>query len=104
SVLNKHLDVSPIPGCFPTISTSEAANAAQAIVTATSAQAAVTRADIGRLTGLAASAITTPACIAAGEETEKVPEAIARALSEITQARDLECDDRCDCTNGAVCP
>jgi len=87
SALKKDVDVSPIPGCFPTISSSEATNAAQAIVTATNAQAAVTRADIGRLTGLAASAITTPACIAAGEETEKVPEAIARALSEITQAR-----------------
>jgi len=87
SALKKDVDVSPIPGCFPTISSSEATNAAQAIVTATNAQAAVTRADIGRLTGLAASAITTPACIAAGEETEKVPEAIARALSEITEAR-----------------
>jgi hypothetical protein len=89
SALKKDVDVSPIPSCFPTISSTEATNAAQAIVseTWTNNRPALTRKDIGRLTGLAASAITTPACIAAGEETEKVPEAIARALAEVTQAR-----------------
>ena len=46
----------------------------------------MTRADIGRLTAAGASAIST-AGFAAGEETEKVPEAIARALCEVTQTR-----------------
>jgi hypothetical protein len=87
SALKKDVDVSPLPPCFPTVSSTEGTNAAQAIVNATTAQPAVNRADIGRLTGAAAGAITTPACIAAGEETEKVPEAISRALSEMVQAR-----------------
>jgi len=46
----------------------------------------LTRADIGRLTAAAAGAIST-AGFAAGEETEKVPEVIARALCEVTQTR-----------------
>jgi hypothetical protein len=89
SALKKDVDTSPLPGCFPTVSSTEATNAAQAIVNATSAAggAAVNRSDIGRLTGVAAAAISVPGCIAAGEETEKAPEAIARALSEVTQAR-----------------
>ena len=44
------------------------------------------RAEIVRLTSVAASQISTGG-FAAGEETEKVPEAIARSLSEIGQTR-----------------
>ncbi len=87
SALKKDVDQSPLPGCFPTISSTEATNAAQAMFNATATQSALTRADIGRLTAAAAGAISIPGCIAAGEETEKAPEAIARALSEVTQAR-----------------
>src|SRR5262249_55749309 len=88
NALQKDVDVSPTPNPYPTVIPSEASNAAQAIVNATSAAggAALNRADIGRLTAAAASAIST-AGFAAGEETEKVPEVIARALSEVGQTR-----------------
>jgi hypothetical protein len=86
SALKKDVDVSPIPNPFPTVAPSEAANAAQLIANATTAQPALNRADIGRLTAAGASAIST-AGLAAGEETEKGPEAIARALCEVTQTR-----------------
>jgi hypothetical protein len=91
SALKKDIDQPPpLPNPFPTVAPSEASQgptpAAQLIVNVTSAQPALTRADIGRLTAAAAGAIST-AGFAAGEETEKVPEAIARALSEITQTR-----------------
>jgi hypothetical protein len=87
SALKKDIDVSPpLPNPFPTVAPTEATPAAQLIVNATSAQRALTRADIGRLTAAGASAIST-AGFTAGEETEKVPEAIARALCEVTQTR-----------------
>jgi hypothetical protein len=87
SALKKDIDVSPIPSCFPTVSSSEATAAAQAIVSATTTQPVLNRADIVRVASVAAGAISTPACVAAGEETQKVAETIARALSEVTQAR-----------------
>ncbi len=87
SALKKDIDVSPIPGCFPTVSPSEAIAAAQAIVNATTTQPALNRADIVRVASVAAGAISTPACVVAGEETQKVAETIARALSEVTQPR-----------------
>jgi hypothetical protein len=86
SALKKDVDVSPIPNPFPTVAPPEATNAAQLIANATTAQPALNRADIGRLTAAGASAIST-AGLAAGEETEKGPEAIARALCEVTQTR-----------------
>jgi len=86
NALKKDVDVSPTPNPYPTVSSTEATNAAQAIVNATTAQPALNRAEIARLTSVAASQIST-AGFAAGEETEKVPEAIARSLSEIGQAR-----------------
>ena len=86
NALKKDVDVSPTPNPYPTVSSTEATNAAQAIVNATTAQPALNRAEIARLTSVAASQIST-AGFAAGEETEKVPEAIARALSEIGQTR-----------------
>jgi len=90
NALKKDVDQSPTPNPYPTVAPSEARAAAQAIVNATDPSAggtrATTRADIGRLTAAAAGAIST-AGFTAGEETEKVPEAITRALSEITQTR-----------------
>jgi hypothetical protein len=90
SALKKDIDQPPpLPNPFPTVSPSEAMNAAQLIVngpTGTSAQPALNRGDIGRLTAAGASVISTVG-FAAGEETEKVPEAIARALCEMTQTR-----------------
>jgi hypothetical protein len=86
NALKKDVDVSPTPNPYPTVSSTEATNAAQAIVNATTAQPALNRSEIARLTSVAASQIST-AGFAAGEETEKVPEAIARALSEIGQTR-----------------
>ena len=87
SALKKDIDQAPpLPNPFPTVAPAEATPAAQLIVNATSAQRALTRADIGRLTAAGASAIST-AGFAAGEETEKVPEAITRALCEVTQTR-----------------
>jgi Tfp pilus assembly protein PilX len=87
SALKADIDVSPTPTPFPTVAPSEATLAAQDIVNATSATggAALTRADIGRLTAAAASRIANPGY--AGEQQEKVPEAIARALCEVTQTR-----------------
>jgi hypothetical protein len=85
STLKKDIDVSPVPNPFPTVAPSEAMAAAQAIVAATTAQAAVNRAEIARLTAAAAAAIGNPGL--SGEELEKLPEAIARALSEMTQTR-----------------
>src|SRR5262249_29080737 len=86
SALKKDLDTAALPNPFPVVSSSEATAAANAIVTATTAQPALNRSDIARLTSAAAGSIGT-AGFAAGEETEKVPEAIARALSEMTQTR-----------------
>ncbi len=86
SALKKDIDAVPTPNPYPGVAPAEATPAAQLIVNATSAQPALTRADIGRLTAAAASAISTVG-FATGEETEKVPEAIARALSEVTQTR-----------------
>jgi hypothetical protein len=84
SALKKDIDAAPPPNS--TVPPTEATPAAQLIVNATTAQPALTRADIGRLTAAAAGAIST-AGFAAGEETEKVPEVIARALCEMTQTR-----------------
>jgi hypothetical protein len=85
SALKKDIDAGTLPNPFPTVAPSEANTAAQAIVTSTTAQPALTRADIARLTAAAASAIVNPGYT--GEELEKLPEVIARALSEIGQAR-----------------
>jgi hypothetical protein len=88
SALKKDVDLNP-PNPLPTVAPSEATAAAQAIVNATNPDAGGTRvtsrADIGRLTAAAASAIGNPGYT--GEELEKLPEVIARALSEIGQAR-----------------
>jgi hypothetical protein len=85
SALKKDIDVATLPNPFPTVAPSEATAAALAIFNATTAQPAVNRADIGRLTAAAAGAIGNPGYT--GEELEKLPEVIARALSEIGQAR-----------------
>jgi hypothetical protein len=85
SALKKDIDVIN-PPTFPTVAPSEATNAAQLIANATTAQPALNRADIGRLTAAGAITISTTG-LAAGEETEKGPEAIARALCEVTQTR-----------------
>jgi hypothetical protein len=84
SALKKDIDVVN-PPTFPTVSSSEAAAAAQAIVNATSTQPALTRADIVRLASVAAGYI--PFTGSSTEETEKGLETITRALSEIGQAR-----------------
>jgi hypothetical protein len=88
SGLKKDVDLNP-PNPLPTVAPSEATAAAQAIINATNPSAggtrATSRADIGRLTAAAASAIGNPGYTA--EELEKLPEVIARALSEIGQAR-----------------
>ena len=90
NALKKDVDQSPTPNPYPTVAPSEARAAAQAIVNATDPGAggtrATSRADIGRLTAAGAGAISTVG-FAAGEEIEKVPEAIARALSEVGRAR-----------------
>jgi hypothetical protein len=83
SALKKDIDAAPPPNS--TVPPTEATPAAQLIVNATTAQPALTRADIGRLTAAAAGAIVNPGYT--GEEQEKVPEAIARALCEVTQTR-----------------
>ncbi len=86
SALKKDVDVTPLPNPFPAVAPAEASLAAQDIVAATRTQAAVNRGDIGRLTAAAASRVgSVSGC--SGECQEKVPEAIARALSEIGQAR-----------------
>ena len=90
--LKKDFDQYPAPSPSPTpaIRHSEALAAAQAIVNATSATggAAVNRSDISRLTDavVAAGAIDVSS-LNPGEEQDKGKEAIARALSEVTQAR-----------------
>src|SRR5207249_4212591 len=88
SALKKDIDTATLPNPFPVVASSEATAAAQAIVNATSAAggAATSRADIGRLTAAAAGAIGIPAGLTVAEQ-EKVPEVIARALSEVGQAR-----------------
>jgi hypothetical protein len=87
SALKRDVDATPTPNPLPTVTQSEAMNAAQAIVNETSAsgRAAINRGDISRLTSVAASWITNPGYT--GEELQKLPETIARALAEITQAR-----------------
>jgi hypothetical protein len=78
----------PLPNPFPTVPAGEASLAAQDIVNATRTQASVNRQDIGRLTAAAASRITVPSTgCSTSQCLEKVPEAIARALSEVGQAR-----------------
>ena len=90
--LKKDFDTFPAPSPSPTpaITHSEAMAAAQAIVNATSAAggAAVNRSDISRLTDavVAAGAISVSS-LNVGEEQDKGKEAIARALSEVAQAR-----------------
>lgn len=92
SALKKDIDTAALPNPFPVVSSSEATAAAQAIVNATNPAVggtrATSRADIGRLTAaaVAASAIGTPAGFTS-LEAEKVPEVIARALSEVGQTR-----------------
>ena len=86
SGLKKDIDTAPVPNPFPVVSSSEATAAAQAIVTATTAQRALNRSEIARLTNVAAGSVSTTG-LAAGEETEKGLETIARALSEMTQTR-----------------
>jgi Tfp pilus assembly protein PilX len=85
SALKKDVNISPTPSPFPTVAPGEAAAAAHAIVIATTAQPVLTRAEIARLTSVAAAAIGNPGY--AGEELEKLPEVVARALSEIGQTR-----------------
>jgi hypothetical protein len=90
--LKKDYDTYPAssPTPTPSITHSEALAAAQAIVNATSAAggAAVNRSDISRLTDavVAAGAINVSS-LNAGEEQDKGKESIARALSEVAQAR-----------------
>jgi hypothetical protein len=86
SALKRDVDQSALPNPFPIVSSSEAALAAHDIVMATAGEPAVNRADIGGLTGVAAARIGNPTGCT-GECQEKVPEAIARALSELGQAR-----------------
>jgi hypothetical protein len=84
SALKKDVDVVN-PATFPTVSSSEATAAAQAIVNATTAQPALNRSEIVRLTSVGAGSI--PFTGSSPEETEKGRETIARALSEVAQAR-----------------
>jgi hypothetical protein len=93
SALRKDMDVVPGPTPMPTVSQSapgyDAMAAAQLIVdeTWTNNRPALTRADIGRLTSVAATAISTIGANSSAEEIDKCRETIARALSEVTQAR-----------------
>jgi hypothetical protein len=91
NALKKDVDVVPGPTPLPTVTPSEAMAAAQAIVneTWTNNRPALTRADIGRLTSVAASAISTSGANSSAEEIDKCKETIARALSELGQARTL---------------
>jgi hypothetical protein len=84
SALKKDIDVVN-PPTFPIVASSEATNAAQAIVSATATQPALNRADIVRLANAAASAISFTG--SSPEETDKGKETMARALSETTQTR-----------------
>jgi hypothetical protein len=93
TILNKALkrdvDAAPTPNPLPTAIPSEAMAAAQAIVTETwtNNRPALNRQDIARLTNVAASALSTTGANSSAEEIDKCKETIARALSEITQAR-----------------
>jgi hypothetical protein len=93
SALRKDMDAVPGPTPMPTVSQSgpgyDAMAAAQAIVneTWTNNRPALTRADIGRLTSVAASSISTNGANSSAEEIDKCKETIARALSEVSQAR-----------------
>ncbi len=77
----------PSPTPTPAITHGEAMAAAQAIVDATSVQPAVNRADISRLTSVAAGSLSTIGANSSAEEIDKCKESIARALSELGQAR-----------------
>jgi hypothetical protein len=85
--LKKDVDAAPTPNPLPAVSQTEAMTAAEAIVNETwlNNRPAFTRADIARLTSVAAGAITNPGY--GGEEQQKLAEVTARALSEIGQAR-----------------
>jgi hypothetical protein len=92
AILNKALkrdvDAAPTPNPLPTVPPSEAMSAAQAIVTETwtNNRPALNRQDIARLTNVAASQISSSFSVSQ-EETDKCKETIARALSELGQAR-----------------
>jgi hypothetical protein len=86
SALKKDIDVVN-PPTFPIVASSEATNAAQAIVNAIATQPAVNRSDIVRLASLVPAGTVSTAGLAAGEETDKGNETMARALSETTQTR-----------------
>jgi hypothetical protein len=68
----------PTDGAITYVNQTSATNAAQAIVTATTAQPALTRADVARLAGIAGGQIGA---------TEEQKETIARALAEVGQTR-----------------
>jgi hypothetical protein len=86
--LKRDVDVAPTPNPLPTVAPSEAMAAAQAIVTETwtNNRPALNRQDIARLTSVAASQISSSFSVSQ-EETDKCKETIARALSELGQAR-----------------
>ena len=86
--LKRDVDVAPTPNPLPTVTPSEAMAAAQAIVTETwtNNRPALNRQDIARLTSVAASQISSSFSVSQ-EETDKCEETIARALSELGQAR-----------------
>jgi hypothetical protein len=89
SALKTDVDVSgPTP--IPTMSQNDAMAAAQAIVseTWTNNRPALNRQDISRLTNVVATAVPSVcAGYTAGEDADKCKETIARALSELGQAR-----------------
>jgi hypothetical protein len=92
SALKRDVDATPTPNPLPTVSQTDADNAAQAIVNETTNITAghgpaLTRADIGRLTSVAVSAIPSACSAYSSEELDKCKETIARALSEVTQTR-----------------
>jgi hypothetical protein len=89
SALKRDVDAAPTPNPLPTVSQSDAMTAAQAIVTETAVnnRPALTRADIARLSSVAASAISTTGANSSPEEIDKCKETVARALSEQAQAR-----------------
>jgi hypothetical protein len=86
--LKRDVDVAPTPNPLPTVTPSEAMAAAQAIVTETwtNNRPALNRQDIARLTSVAASQLSSAFSVSQ-EETDKCKETIARALSELGQAR-----------------
>jgi hypothetical protein len=89
NALKRDVDAAPTPNPLPTVTPSEAMTAAQAVVTETwiNNRPGLTRADIARLTSIAASAISTNGANSSAEEIAKCKETIARALSELGQAR-----------------